>query len=48
MTELLSVSPKDMWEDEQAIGKGYKKQAGISLFIVIAAVGSAYLGAGRK
>lgn len=42
MVELLSVAPKTMTEDEQVIAKGYKKQTGITLFIILAAFVSTY------
>ena len=35
MTELLSVSSKTMMEDEHVIAKGYRKQTGITLLLVI-------------
>ena len=31
MTELLSVAPQTMTEDEHVIAKGYKQQFGIGL-----------------
>lgn len=43
MTMLLSVSPKTMSEDEHVIAKGYKKQTGITLFIILAGFASTYL-----
>jgi hypothetical protein len=43
MAGLLSVSPTTMAEDEHAIAAGYKKQVGVTVFIVIAACLSAYL-----
>jgi hypothetical protein len=32
-----------MWEDEKAIGKGYKRQGGITIFLIAAAFASTYL-----
>jgi hypothetical protein len=43
MTELLSLSPRTMSEDEHVIAKGYKKQTGITLFIILAGCASTYL-----
>ena len=35
MTELLSVAPQTMTEDEHVIAKGYKQQFGIGLVLVL-------------
>jgi hypothetical protein len=43
MDNLLSVSPKTMGEDEQTIGKGYKKQGSMIVALVVLGAIAHYL-----